>query len=498
MTLLLHAAVAGVGQAQSRVAAPPPANAIGGFNLFSSSQDVEIGRQSALVADKQLALVNDGQLNRYLNSIVARLTAGAPGARYPYQVRVVNSADIHAFALPGGPLYVSSGLIAAARGEHEIAGALAHEMSHAALRHGSQRASTAYIGQVGLGVIGGLVRKGTTAPQIVGTVGGHGLNSLFLSYSRQDEFEADASGAYMMAFAGYDPMAMPSLISFLRTEEGANPGKLEQYFSDHPGATVREARLRSVAPTLPGRLKPLLGNFFVEQNRLIRLSTTASQRIARLEPPGPPAVATPPVSPAIVLPSERTVRFTHSSGFLAIDRPENWMASQAPTGFTVSIAPQSGVLQTSDGRQHLVYGLIVSHYESFASISADRGAAVARKSYLPVEERTTANGFLFDATNDLAAMLVSTNPSLAMVDSSARAERTPGELAFSLQFAGVSNATGEGEQVTVYTRGLPDGHVVYALAVTPTRAAAELSPAFARIMQSLVVKAAAAHQSTPF
>lgn len=482
--LLLHAALVGGAQAQG----------LGGFNLFSTSQDVEIGKQSALVADKQLALVNDAQLNRYVNSIVARLAAGALGAKYPYQVRIVNSADIHAFALPGGPLYVSSGLIATARGEAELAGVLAHEISHVALRHGTRRASTAYLGHAGLGIIGGLVGKGTTAPQIVSAIGGHGLNSLFLSYSREDEFEADASGAYMMAFAGYDPMSMPGLVSFLRTEEGTNPGKLEQYFSDHPGAAVREARLRSVASTLPGTRKPLLSNFFGEQNRLIRLATTASQRIARLDPPGPPAVATQPVFPTIVAPSGRVVRFTHATGFVAIDRPENWTASEALTGLTVSIAPSAGVVQTSDGRQHMVYGLIVSHYEPFASVSAARGAAGARKSYVPVEGRTTANAFLHDAMNDLAAMLVASNPTMAMVDSSARTEPISGGLALVLEFAGVSAATGEGEHVTVFTRGLSDGHVVYALAIAPTRVAAELNPAFARIMQSLVANAGAAHQ----
>jgi hypothetical protein len=472
------------------------AQGLGGFNLFSTSQDVEIGKQSALIADRQLALVNDVQLNRYVNSIVARLATGVLGAKYPYQVRIVNSADIHAFALPGGPVYVSSGLIAIARGEAELAGVLAHEMSHAALRHGTQRASTAYLGHAGLGIIGGLVGRNTTSPQIVGAIGGHGLNSLFLTYSREDEFEADASGAYMMAFAGYDPMSMPGLISFLRTEEGANPEKLEQYFSDHPGAAVREARLRPVASTLPGTRKPLLGNFFGEQNRLIRLATSASQRIGRLEAPAPPAVAAIPVSPTIVLPSERVVRFTHASGFVAIDRPENWTASQAPTGFAIAVAPQAGVVQTSDGRQHLVYGLVVSHYEPFASVARERGSAGARKSYVPVADRTTENAFLHDAANDIAAMLIASNPTMAMVDSSARTERISGALGLSIEFAGVSAATGEGEHVTVFTRGLPDGHVLYALAITPGRVAAELKPAYARILQSLVVNDAAAHQTT--
>src|SRR6185503_10193190 len=157
-----------------------------GFNLFSVSQDVEIGKQSAVEAEKQLRLLNDANTNRYLNRIVTRLAAYAPGAKYPYQIKAVNAAEVNAFALPGGPMYVYRGLLETARSEAELAGVLAHEMSHVALRHGTHQASKAYLSEAGLGILGGLFGRQSNATKVLNTVGGVGLNALFLKYSRDD------------------------------------------------------------------------------------------------------------------------------------------------------------------------------------------------------------------------------------------------------------------------------------------------------------------------
>jgi hypothetical protein len=289
-------------------------------------------------------------------------------------------------------------------------------------------------------------------------------------------------------------MAMATLFALLRSEQGREPSKLEQFFSDHPAPADREARIRTLASSLTGTRKAPVGNFAAIQQRLGGVATTASQQVGRLDPPATtPAVTTPALNVTVVAPSARVVRHTHkTSGFITIDRPENWPAYEAPNGFTVSIAPPEGVVQTSDGIQHMVYGVIVSHYEPFSTTSSSRLST----SYVPIEDRTTTNAFLLDATNDLVATLIASNPSLSMVQGSTRSERLSGGPALSLLLSGTSAATGEGEQVTVFTRGLSDGHVVYALAITPTRVADQLNPAFIRMMQSLVVNAGAAHRST--
>jgi predicted Zn-dependent protease len=172
-----------------------------GFNLFSPQQDVEIGKQSALEAEKQLQLIRDGRALEYLNRLGQRLSEQAPGERYPYTFKLVNAAEINAFALPGGQIYVNRATIEAAQSEAELAGVIAHEISHVALRHGTHQASKAYLAQAGLGVLGGLLGAGS-AGAIIGAVGDLGLNTLFLKYSREAETQADVVGAQIMARAG--------------------------------------------------------------------------------------------------------------------------------------------------------------------------------------------------------------------------------------------------------------------------------------------------------
>ena len=172
-----------------------------GFNLFSPQQDIEIGKQSALEAEKQLQLIRDGRVLEYLNRLGQRLSEQAPGERYPYTFKLVNAAEINTFALPGGQIYVNRATIEAAQSEAELAGVIAHEISHVALRHGTHQASKAYLAQAGLGVLGGLLGAGS-AGAIIGAVGDLGLNTLFLKYSREAETQADVVGAQIMARAG--------------------------------------------------------------------------------------------------------------------------------------------------------------------------------------------------------------------------------------------------------------------------------------------------------
>src|ERR1043166_5620223 len=126
---------AGVAQAQTKINA--------GWNLFSPEQDAEIGVQSAQEAEQQLPILRDAEVQNYVNRIGQRLAANAGGPRFNYQFKVVNASDINAFALPGGYIYVNRGIIDNARNEGEVAGVLAHEISHVALRHGTHQASKA-------------------------------------------------------------------------------------------------------------------------------------------------------------------------------------------------------------------------------------------------------------------------------------------------------------------------------------------------------------------
>src|SRR5436305_14536491 len=127
------ALIAGIADAQTNVKP--------GFNLFSTSDDAQIGAQSAAEAERQMPIVRDGSVNAYVNNIGQRLAANAGGPQFHYQFKVVNASDINAFALPGGYVYVNRGVLDPARNEGEVAGVLAHEISHVALRHGTHQAS---------------------------------------------------------------------------------------------------------------------------------------------------------------------------------------------------------------------------------------------------------------------------------------------------------------------------------------------------------------------
>jgi beta-barrel assembly-enhancing protease len=234
------------------------------FNLFTVEQDVEIGKQSAAEAEKKLELLGEPSVDAYLNRLVTALVSQAPGAKYPYHAKAVREKQVNAFALPGGPMYVNSGLLVAARSEAELAGVMAHELSHVALRHGTHQASEAYAAQTGLGILGGLLGGGDTA-DVLTAIGGVGLNAAFLKFGRDAETEADVTGAAMMARAGYDPNALADFFGVLREEAGRDPSSLEAFLSDHPSPVDREARIRELARTLPRGTPHSVGGFAAMQ-----------------------------------------------------------------------------------------------------------------------------------------------------------------------------------------------------------------------------------------
>jgi Zn-dependent protease with chaperone function len=467
-----------------------------GFNLFSVQQDVEIGRQSAIEAERQLKLLNDRVTNNYLTRIVTRLAAETPGARYPYTVKAVNAEEINAFALPGGPMYVNRGLIEAARTEAELAGVLAHEMSHVALRHGTHQASKAYLAQGGLGLLGGIFGKpGGTSGQVLNAIGGVGLNAVFLKFSRDDEYQADLVGAQTMFRAGYDPRAMATLFELLQAKQGSEPGKLAQFFSSHPPAADRGQRIRNLAASLGTGSTQLVGNFDNVKLRLQRLGSAPAQVITQSSGAVVNDPTTQPVTITVAPPSARYARYSHPTGFFTVDFPNNWRAYSS--GTAVTIAPDGGMVVAPTGRQTLHYGVILNHYAPFEGDN-DRWAASLQRNYAPFENRTNPpRAYLEDATDDLVRTILSSNTHLRAEVGSARAETIDGEAAFSVMLTGRSPETGEDESVTVFTRGLTDGHVIYAVAVVPTRDAAALAPTFARMMQTLRVNDEAAHRASP-
>ncbi len=450
-----------------------------GFNVFSAEQDVEIGRESAAQAEQQLPMLNDRASNDYVNGLARRLAAQAPGPKFPYQARVVNAADINAFALPGGFMYVNGGLLKAARNEAELAGVLSHEIAHVALRHGTHNASKAYMGQAGLGVLGGILGRGKTrsTQEIINAVGGLGLNAVFLKYSRDAETQADIVGAQIMAAAGYDPMAMASFFDVLQQQQRGNPGAVQQFFSSHPPPANRAARIRQEAQLLgaSGRRTAENGDFRAVQGGLGGLQGARSAAGARNPDPRTNRRSQGPVSVRVEAPSSRFVTFRQRQDFFTVEHPENWRAHPSENGFGVTIVPEGGVVDSGDGQDSIVYGVIVNHYDPF------EGQAAARRMTLA------------QATDDLLNQIRSSNQHLRVASRNNR-QAVQGHAGRSVTLSGRSPVTGQDERVTLYTRELGDEHIIYSLLIAPGRDHDALSPTYWRMMESLEINDRAAHR----
>jgi Zn-dependent protease with chaperone function len=455
-----------------------------GFNLFSPEQDVEIGQQSAAAAQQQLPLLNDAQVNAYVNNIGQRLAANAGGPGFQYQFRVVNASDINAFALPGGFIYVNRGVLDQAHNEGEVAGVLAHEISHVALRHGTHQASKAYAAQAGIsilsGILGGRVGQGTA--DIINAVGGLGLNALFLKYSRDLETQADVRGSQILAASGYSPVDM---VNFFKTLERADASKKTNWMSDHPAPPDRIARIEREAQMLHVTSNPTT-NAAGLQSMQARLrgygSAPTSAQIAQGVTSGNttrrrsgPMTSTSSIG-TVPAPSSSLRSYTNRSGLYRISFPSNWQVYQeGSTG--VTIAPEGGIGNV-DGRTEIVYGAVINHYDPFNNASSLQGGG-----------STT----LDNATNDLIAEIERDSPYLRAVNGSGQRIRMGGGSALAATLRGQNPATGVTERATVVTRQLADEHLLYMLFITPDRDAANYNRVLNEMVSSMQVATNAAH-----
>ncbi|MDP9263743.1 MAG: M48 family metallopeptidase [Acidobacteriota bacterium] len=249
-TVVLALALAPMAQAQRTQLKP-------GWNMFSPQQDVEVGQQVAYEAERQLPLVYDSRVDDYLNTLGRRLAAHAPGQRFPYTYKMVNDPTINAFALPGGPVYINRGVIDAAENEAQLAGVMAHETAHVALRHGTNQASKAYLAQFPLAILGGVIRSpGVGMLAQIG--GGFAAQSLFLKYSRNAESQADILGAQILYDSGYDPRALVQF--FERIQGRSRGGNSTAFFSNHPNPENRAGRVNQEVQKLGGGSRNLMND----------------------------------------------------------------------------------------------------------------------------------------------------------------------------------------------------------------------------------------------
>jgi len=220
-----------------------------GFNLFSREQDAQLGQEASQEVRQQYQEVRDPFLQGYIRRVGDRL-ASAREARqsgFPFTFTLLNVSQVNAFALPGGPMFIFTGLIKNTDNEAQLAGVMAHEMSHVILRHGTHEATKAR-GVELLAALGGAVAgNGSMLGRLTNLGLGLGANSFILRFSREAESEADALGSHLMAEAGYNPI---ELARFFEKLSGSGRQGI-QFFSDHPNPGNRERAIEEEIRTLP-------------------------------------------------------------------------------------------------------------------------------------------------------------------------------------------------------------------------------------------------------
>jgi len=221
-----------------------------GFNLFSPEQDVQLGKEAAQQVTQKSQPVRNEFLQSYVNRIGQRLAQQpeARGSGFQFEFTVLNDAQVNAFALPGGPMFIYTGLLKLVDNEGELAGVMAHEMSHVILRHGTHEATKQQFVSLPAALAGGLTSNKTMLGRLAQLGVGLGANSVLLKFSRGAESEADALGARLMASAGYDPIEMAHLFEKLESQSTA---RMPQLLSDHPNPGNRIQAIQAEMRTLP-------------------------------------------------------------------------------------------------------------------------------------------------------------------------------------------------------------------------------------------------------
>ncbi len=313
-----------------------------GFNLFSAQQDVQLGQEAVPEVEKQMMVVHNRELDVYLGLLLHKLEKsmyartlsgdGSRGELFPFAIHAVYDKKINAFSLPGGPLFIDTGAIQAADNEAQLAGVIAHEMSHVVLRHMTNQASK---------------RELVALPAVLaGALAGHNLlgqlaqlgivftaNSALLKFSRSDEEEADYNGAEMMADAGYNPIELARFFEKLE-EKAGRAGAIEEFLSDHPNPGNRIAAISDEVREMPRRT-------YVddETGQLGHIRDIVRRMVA----------------PPRDLPGQELATFEGRS--FSVRYPENWLVHKGDKPDGVTIGPRDGVLPDAVG-----YGLQADYF----------------------------------------------------------------------------------------------------------------------------------------
>lgn len=242
--------VAGV--ASSGAEEPKPE--IPSYNRISDEDEIKLGREAAqgIEKEKKLRFIEKASIREYVSGVFFRLTKSSRRADIPYSVRIIDTAEINAFALPGGFVYVNRGLLQWTRSESELAGALGHEIGHVVGRHGANTVARATAAESLVNEASRILLGTDMAGKLLMQVGGPLALLAMLKYTRMQELEADLLGYYNMQRAGWHPQGMIAL--FRHLGENSAPGDaLTGLLSSHPASSEREEQVTAEMTRFPPR-----------------------------------------------------------------------------------------------------------------------------------------------------------------------------------------------------------------------------------------------------
>jgi beta-barrel assembly-enhancing protease len=456
-----------------------------GTTGMNRQQQQQLGLQAMGEVYKQMPVLPDSSPEtQYIQHLGKKLAGVIPADRsWPYQFHVIPAADINAFALPGGPIFVNLGTIQAADNEAELAGVLAHEMSHVYMQHSAKQAPKATVAQIIAGLAGAVLPQSG-----IGSLGRMGIQigagTLLMKYSRKDEAQADAVGAIIMYRAGYNPKAMADF--FQKLEQKYGSGGL-QILSDHPNPGNRQANIQKEIQNWPrknyindspefARVKQdalhiraysaqeiangAKSGQWAEQNRknnVIPASVPSSSNQGGAGDGSSGANASD-VSFKEVRPSNNFLQY-NGRGF-SIAYPDNWKVAGDQN--TTIIAPPSGAAETG-----ISYGVLVGNKANADASSLD------------------------EATQQLAQGLQQDNPGMK-ISGQMKPVNIKGMQGRSLELTGNSPLQQNGrplpERDRLVTLPRPGGGLLYLVFIAPERDFNQLQPTYQKMLDSLQVQ----------
>jgi predicted Zn-dependent protease len=244
----------------------------------SVEKEVRLGQQLAAEVDRQAKYVDDPLITEYVNRVGQNIVLHSD-AKIPFNIKVIDSDEANAFALPGGFFYVNKGLLLAADNEAELAGVMAHEIAHVAARHAMENMRKAQLAEIGATI--GSIFLGGIPGMIYQSTAGLGLTALFLKFSRGAEEEADRLAAQYLWAAGYDPGAMSTMFEKLNAKNQKKPGFISRAFATHPQTPDRLEASRVLVARFPDREEYVLSTseFQRVKARMLRLSNARASTV---------------------------------------------------------------------------------------------------------------------------------------------------------------------------------------------------------------------------